>query len=229
MRTCALLSIQSVHKSSQFLGVRLLIRLQNTVHFWSNLICILQNNDSSYLFSKIDHIYIDLLFFQSFCQLHELWKRYGEKSLTHTPIFKSKWLKHEFLKKENLRLFHCPPLGCPQKQQSSPCGSCLADAWVPTRCKHTQMQLLVDLDTTFTLEASLKNLHTCATRMPVQNEMVPCGCTAWSFESMRPVSGVKVVRTSQLLLKTNICVLLNAYNNVHQICASVNRYTLTWP
>lgn len=48
---------------------------------------------------------------------------------------------------------------------------------------------------------------TCATRMLVQKEIVPSGWTAWSFERMRPVSGVKVVRTSQLLHQTERCVI----------------------
>lgn len=40
---------------------------------------------------------------------------------------------------------------------------------------------------------------TCATLMPVQKLMFPRGCTAWSFDSILAVSGVSVVRTSQLL------------------------------
>ena len=35
--------------------------------------------------------------------------------------------------------------------------------------------------------------------MPVQKEIFPLGWSAWSLERMRPVSGVSVVRTSQLL------------------------------
>lgn len=40
---------------------------------------------------------------------------------------------------------------------------------------------------------------TCATLMPVQKLMFPRGCTAWSLDSILPVSGVSVVSTSQLL------------------------------
>lgn len=45
----------------------------------------------------------------------------------------------------------------------------------------------------------LKIKLTCATLIPVQKLMFPHGCTACSFDSILPVSGVSVVSTSQLL------------------------------
>ncbi len=47
------------------------------------------------------------------------------------------------------------------------------------------------------------NRLTCATLMPVQKLMTPLGWTAWSFDRILPVSGVSVVRTSQLLQHTH--------------------------
>lgn len=55
--------------------------------------------------------------------------------------------------------------------------------------------------------------------MPVQKHIFPLGWTAWSLDRMRPVSGVSVVSTSQLLHENT-----KSHGSSSRKTASVNYY-----
>lgn len=55
---------------------------------------------------------------------------------------------------------------------------------------------------------------TCATLIPVQKLMFPHGCTACSFDSILPVSGVSVVSTSQLLQSESQHLCYHRFNPI---------------